>query len=141
MASYIESQLKHIDPDENHIPQDIKIQLSSDHGITKWLNIDYDTLEAIGGALLEMEKETPAPSALEVICNTFLVNPQDITAENWCHDGLTLIIIVRIGTGRFNVLRFDNSGPHLNDPEYWAMRVLVSQGSHDEAEEKYCEYV
>jgi hypothetical protein len=57
MPTYREAQLNHVDPDENRVPQYIKIKIMSDSGSTKWLNIDYDSFEVIAGYLMVNEGE------------------------------------------------------------------------------------
>jgi hypothetical protein len=55
MTTYHGRQIQYVDPDENRIPQDIRIKMSSDCGVTKWFNINYDAFEAIAIAILENE--------------------------------------------------------------------------------------
>lgn len=58
MTHYHGAQLHHIDPDENRIPQDIRIKFTSDCGVTKWMNIDYEVFDAIADIMIDSEKES-----------------------------------------------------------------------------------
>jgi hypothetical protein len=57
MKTYREAQLNHVDPDKNRIPESIKIQVMSDSGSTKWMNISYEAFSVITGFLLVDEGE------------------------------------------------------------------------------------
>jgi len=55
MSNYHARQMHIIDPNPMRIPEDIRLKMSSDSGVTKWLNLDYETYLAIAAAIVESE--------------------------------------------------------------------------------------